>query len=733
MSTTTALAVNNAAERPSQAKQAHVYQIDFTAVASGKRIASTKRRVRWRFGFANPAALANGRTGTACRGEEHDITLVWSITSGKRLILADGQEVHYASTRGNKLDFSWTMRGNHVLKIIAHASPPLSATPGFRQYDFYVDGQSFFIFPKVFRLGLAPGAPGASAQRGGSGGYNNSSSNGAGAPRSARPQKSGVAAVETPNNYDEEEAYLREAIKNSLQETGPPLTIPNNNVSAEGQNLLMDFMDDNTTQISAPGQAGAASALPPSTFPPVSYGRAPQQQSYGSHAAYPQTGNYGGAIVPVAPAPQHVVDPWGSQPAAPTYNTSVPPSAPVDSWAAQPAAPAVGFGYHQSSTVPQTHSSTTDPWGAQNAIPMAAPPVSAPASDHWGSHNVSPGPTTSAADPWRAQPAPALQAYAPVQTQGFMPETPATVVDVTNPTPPTPSSIGFASPQGQGHGQSQSFVTTGYQSQHQQQAFAPESSVKQNGVPLSNAQEPSFTSPPPEQDQVGAFDAAPVPEPASSAADPALFTMSGLSGQVSASMGTTDPNASLADQAYAKYANMGEFDLISKNDVVKDNPFETAPASQSVSLQDMKNNVKSEPKKSVMNDPLNPMAGALVVAPTQTGNNWGQQAGLGTSHQPGLATYGQVPSYGQQPSSYGQQPSSYGQQPQSTFGQQMQQPSYGQQQPPAYGQQATSYGQVPPSQQQAPPPQQPSYGQTYGQQPPPLQQPPYGGFGQQQY
>ena len=39
--------VNSATERPSQAKHPQVYQIDFTAVASGKRIASTKRRVRW--------------------------------------------------------------------------------------------------------------------------------------------------------------------------------------------------------------------------------------------------------------------------------------------------------------------------------------------------------------------------------------------------------------------------------------------------------------------------------------------------------------------------------------------------------------------------------------------------------------------------------------------------------------------------------------------------------------
>lgn len=32
---------------PSSARVPVVYQIDFTAVAAGKRIASTKRRVRW--------------------------------------------------------------------------------------------------------------------------------------------------------------------------------------------------------------------------------------------------------------------------------------------------------------------------------------------------------------------------------------------------------------------------------------------------------------------------------------------------------------------------------------------------------------------------------------------------------------------------------------------------------------------------------------------------------------
>lgn len=167
-----------------------LYAIDFTAVACGKRIANTKRRVRWRFGFANPDALSAGETGTACRGEEHDITLVWSVTSGKRLILADGQEVHYSNSRSAVIDFSWTMRGNHVLKVVAHATAPMSAEPAFRQYDFFVDGRSFFTFPKVYRLGLT-------------GGKTLSPDNKSRMAESSERRSGNIAQIEAPHNPDE--------------------------------------------------------------------------------------------------------------------------------------------------------------------------------------------------------------------------------------------------------------------------------------------------------------------------------------------------------------------------------------------------------------------------------------------------------------------------------------------------------------------------------------------------
>jgi hypothetical protein len=157
-----------------------------------------------RFGFANPVAIEAGETGTACRGEEHDVTFVWSLTSGKRIVLADGQEVHYSCNRSTTFEYSWTMRGNHVLKITAYANPPMSPTPGFRQYDFFVNGQSFFYFPKLFRLGL-PGGEQRDHQSGMQLAEGGRMQLAEGGRRYRRSQSdgTGIASLEAPHNVDE--------------------------------------------------------------------------------------------------------------------------------------------------------------------------------------------------------------------------------------------------------------------------------------------------------------------------------------------------------------------------------------------------------------------------------------------------------------------------------------------------------------------------------------------------
>ena len=122
------------------------------------------------------------------------------------MVLADGHEVHFSNSRSNVFEYSWTMKGNHVLKLIAHSAAPLSPTPGFRQYDFFVNGQSFFGFPKVFRLGLAPNDPrgqtsprnstmmAESTRRPGPG------QGGIGGPRQSA---NNIASLEAPGNQDE--------------------------------------------------------------------------------------------------------------------------------------------------------------------------------------------------------------------------------------------------------------------------------------------------------------------------------------------------------------------------------------------------------------------------------------------------------------------------------------------------------------------------------------------------
>jgi hypothetical protein len=132
-----------------------LYQVDCAKASSGKTVSITKRRIRWRYGFANPTAISNGATSVDCRGSEHEITLVWSITSGKKLVVHDSQEVHYSQGRRaeGKFQFCWKAR-DHVFTVIAHAAPPLGKAKGqWKQFDLLIDGRSFDALPRIYQLG----------------------------------------------------------------------------------------------------------------------------------------------------------------------------------------------------------------------------------------------------------------------------------------------------------------------------------------------------------------------------------------------------------------------------------------------------------------------------------------------------------------------------------------------------------------------------------------------------
>lgn len=132
-----------------------LYQIDCCKASSGKTVALTKRRVRWRFGLANRMAMEQGATGVDCRGYEHEVTFVWSIASGKKLIVYDQKEVHYSQgRREGKFTFMWNA-GGKMFTLIAYAAPPVSKHHRAfgKQFELLIDNVSFDTLPRIYQLG----------------------------------------------------------------------------------------------------------------------------------------------------------------------------------------------------------------------------------------------------------------------------------------------------------------------------------------------------------------------------------------------------------------------------------------------------------------------------------------------------------------------------------------------------------------------------------------------------
>ena len=107
-----------------------------------------------RFGFPNRKSLDAGKSGIDCRGEEHDVNLIWSITSGKKMIMSNGQQIYTGLNKSRIFEYAWFNKNGTHLRIQAHSTVPMGSAQGTRQYDLFIDGKSFFSMPKVYEIGL---------------------------------------------------------------------------------------------------------------------------------------------------------------------------------------------------------------------------------------------------------------------------------------------------------------------------------------------------------------------------------------------------------------------------------------------------------------------------------------------------------------------------------------------------------------------------------------------------
>jgi len=293
------------------------YQIEFNAVAAGRTIAMSKRHIRWRFGFPNIEAVERGETGTACRGVEHEITVVWSITSGKRRIMADNQEIHTSVIRSGALEHSWVMSNNHVVKIIAHSTASNQSTG--RQYDLLVDGISFFNVPKVFELGLKGNvSTNIAVDRNYNSGNNAYAGHqGHNVNRSFRnTERVERGSIKAPSNSDQEAEQLRIAISQSLKESqvhvgsrepqAPGPRDQNRNSASfrpastpTQEHDLLDLLDSDP--VAPPPQQPAQNIMVPVSGPPQNQ----WQQSFGNPPPHPSNQQPQTQFVPQNPHMQY--------------------------------------------------------------------------------------------------------------------------------------------------------------------------------------------------------------------------------------------------------------------------------------------------------------------------------------------------------------------------------------------------------------------------------------------
>ncbi|GAX10762.1 hypothetical protein FisN_14Lh282 [Fistulifera solaris] len=147
------------------------YQIDYAVTNAAKTLGFSKKKVSFKFGFANLAA-PSGSTGAACRGSEHEVVFIWSLASGKRQLLLDGKDVHYSESGQNgwTSDRAWQHSFplhdaalRQTLKVHFISQPVSKDIPDSRPFDLRVGGISYFSFNQIFQLGTT-----AMTTRGGS-------------------------------------------------------------------------------------------------------------------------------------------------------------------------------------------------------------------------------------------------------------------------------------------------------------------------------------------------------------------------------------------------------------------------------------------------------------------------------------------------------------------------------------------------------------------------------------
>ena len=221
-----------------------------------------------------------------------------------------------------QFQFSWPLRKNVVIEMVAHAAPCSTkgnAPANWKQFDLFINGMSYFHFPKIFELGIVPfrglqahpSPYGRNSPRSMMGGQGYGGGN-FGRPSYNAPPPGGFAAAPAPHAAPRDQTPPSPPQEADLLDFGAPEPVPAPVQQPQAQPQQQMYGAAPAPEFAmAPAAPAAPQALPVAVVPPAYEHQPP------AFATAPAP--------PVAPAPA----PQYAEPAVPAFAAApVAPPAP---------------------------------------------------------------------------------------------------------------------------------------------------------------------------------------------------------------------------------------------------------------------------------------------------------------------------------------------------------------------------------------------------------------------
>ena len=423
------------------------YQVDHSVQNAAKTLGFSKKRISFKFGFASPQALQEGKTGAQCRGSEHELIFVWSLKTGKRQLYLDGKDVHFSESGQNgwTTDRMWqhafTMRdvtGNYRVHFVSQPKDP--NMPDIKPFDMRVAGASYFTFNKIYELGTPAMRVRENRRDQTSGGrYGRESP----VTPEERQQIAAAKAASLrdferrrqaerppPQQQQQQQPQMQREEENLLNfdddpTPAPPQQQPPAQIAGAGyagsqpfmSNISMDSAIDsqNSSQYGSGGGYGQPPPAAPGQYgtPGYAYGQAPPAQ-YGQQQQ-PQS-SYDQGFTAAPPMLQSTTSSSFGQDQASTTSSSgalTPYQAPAGQPAPSP------YAYQVQQTAPPTYQTSSGSFGASDFQQQ----LGSPSAQSYASYGSAP---SFAQPPRPPVPAPAPTGYPPQQpSYGYPPQAPA--------------------------------------------------------------------------------------------------------------------------------------------------------------------------------------------------------------------------------------------------------------------------------------------------------------------